>query len=303
MKGTTILKLLLDIAMCVIYLMLMFAKGAGNFFHEAAGIGIGILFIIHLILNRSMTKGLVSSIKKSSARVGKKLLGFSDIILCVGMPIVISTGILIAKELFVIDSGFSWQTLFTLHNVMSYVCLGAIVLHIVLHGKYLAGVCNKISSIENRELKSAVCRFGAGAAAMVTLYSATYIHLINKENNGDLQAPEITDNKITQPILDQSQADITAPSDDNTSFNDTIYSKVQTEIITESVTPIYENDEQDKQTITEPTPEEIPTLEEYLGNLHCTGCHRNCSLLNPRCGRGQSQAEQAQEEYSQIYCS
>lgn len=111
MKGTTVLKLFLDIAMCVIYLMLMFAKGASDFFHEAAGIGIGILFIIHLILNRSMTKGLVSGIKKGSARVSRKLLGFSDIILCVGMPIVIGTGILIAKELFVIDSGLSWQTL------------------------------------------------------------------------------------------------------------------------------------------------------------------------------------------------
>lgn len=303
MKGTIVLKLLLDIAMCVVYLMLMFSKGAGNFFHEAAGIGIGILFIIHIILNRSMTKGLVSSIKKGSARADRKLLGFSDIILSVGMPIVIVTGILIAKELFVIDSGVSWQMLFNLHNVMSYVCLGAIILHIVLHGKYLKGVCNKISSIKNGELKSAVCRFGAGAAAMIMLYSATYIYL-HKENYDDFQAPEKTDNKITQPISEQSQADITTPSDDKTFFNNTVYSKVQTEAsetITESVLTIYENDEQDNQIITEPASEDIPTLEEYLGNLYCTGCHRNCSLLNPRCGKGQAQSEQAKEEYSQIY--
>lgn len=329
MKGTTMLKLLLDVAMCVIYLMLMFAKGTGDFFHEAAGIGIGILFIIHLILNRSMTRGLVSGIKKGSARADRKLLGILDIILCVGMPVVIVTGILIAKELFVINSGLSWRMLFTLHNVMSYVCLGAIALHTVLHGKYLAGVCKKITSIGNRELKSAVCRFGAGAAAMVTLYSATYIYL-HRENDGEFQAPKTTDNKIaqsvsdqsradistpsddgtsnktTQPVLDQSQTDVNAPSDDDTSSDDTVYSEVQTETseaITENVTLIYENDEQDEQTIAEPAPEDIPTLEEYLGNLHCTGCNRSCSLLNPRCGKGQSQAEQAQEDYLQMYGS
>lgn len=278
MKGITLLKMLLDIVMCVIYLMLMFSKGAGEFFHEAAGIGIGILFLIHLIINHSMTKGLVSSIKKGSAKPDRKLLGFLDIILCAAMPIVIVTGILIAKELFMIDSGLSWQTLFTLHNVMSYMCLVVIALHIILHGKYLAGVCKNISSIKGKELKSVICRFSAGAAAMITLYFATYIHL-HKENDNNLQIPETTNNKT-----EQKQTDINVPS-------------------SESVTTIFGDDEQDKQTIIEPASEESPTLEEYLGNLHCTGCHKRCSLLNPRCGRGRSQAEQAQEKYSQIYSS
>ena len=57
MKHRTFLKLLIDVAMCIVYLMLMFADGVGDFFHEAAGIGIGALFIIHILLNRSMTKG------------------------------------------------------------------------------------------------------------------------------------------------------------------------------------------------------------------------------------------------------
>ena len=93
MKGTTVLKSLIDIAMFVIYLMLMFANGAGAFFHEAAGIGIGILFVIHNILNIKMTKGLFSCIKSGSAKTDRKLTALSDIVLLIGMPIVLVTGI------------------------------------------------------------------------------------------------------------------------------------------------------------------------------------------------------------------
>lgn len=289
MKGTTLLKLLLDIAMCTIYIILMFEKETSSFFHEAAGIGIGILFIIHLILNRGMAKGLISEIGKGSAKANRQLLLASDIIVCIGMPIVIVTGILIAKELFFINSGLSRRTIFTLHYVMSYVCLGTLILHVVLHGKYLAGVCSKISSIDNKELKSALCRFGAGAAAMVTLYSVMYVCL-RKEKDCALQSHDKKNNKVTQPFSEQNQTDINAPLENNASFEATDYGKT-------------ENDERDKQTFTDPAAEDIPTLEEYLGNLHCTGCHRNCSLLNPRCGKGRAQADQAQEKYSQIYSS
>ena len=42
------------------------------------------------------------------------------------------------------------------------------------------------------------------------------------------------------------------------------------------------------------------SLEDYLGNLICTACHRGCSLLNPRCSRGVSQADQAQAQYNSL---
>ena len=82
-----LVKLLLDVTMNVLYLLLMFAKELGEFFHEVVGIGIGVL---------------------------------------------------IARELFTIDTGLPWMMLFSLHNTLSYVCLGAMALHLLLHSGYLA---------------------------------------------------------------------------------------------------------------------------------------------------------------------
>ncbi len=44
-----------------------------------------------------------------------------------------------------------------------------------------------------------------------------------------------------------------------------------------------------------------PTLEEYLGNLFCTGCNKHCSLLAPQCGRGEKQADAAETAYKAKY--
>lgn len=50
----------------------------------------------------------------------------------------IGIGVLIARELFTIDTGLPWMMLFSLHNTLSYVCLGAMALHLLLHAGYLA---------------------------------------------------------------------------------------------------------------------------------------------------------------------
>lgn len=45
----------------------------------------------------------------------------------------------------------------------------------------------------------------------------------------------------------------------------------------------------------------VITLDDYLGGLTCTGCHRHCSLLAPQCGVGVNQAEAATVEYDNLY--
>ena len=51
----------------------------------------------------------------------------------------------------------------------------------------------------------------------------------------------------------------------------------------------------------EPEPEETVSLDDYLGSLFCSGCGKHCSLLSPRCGRGQDQVSQATAEYYEAY--
>lgn len=43
------------------------------------------------------------------------------------------------------------------------------------------------------------------------------------------------------------------------------------------------------------------TLADYLAGLRCGACGRNCSLLSPRCRNGMFKAQQAEQEYYEIY--
>ena len=80
---------------------------------------------------------------------------------------------------------------------------------------------------------------------------------------------------------------------------------------TQGTSIIDDNDSQgaedDEVIISEPQPETEgdtpPSLEDFLSKLTCTGCGKHCSLLYPRCGRGNMQAQQAEEEYMQTYYS
>ncbi|MGN0801480.1 MAG: cytochrome b/b6 domain-containing protein [Candidatus Faecivicinus sp.] len=275
MKHKTLLKLLIDLAMCIVYLMLMFVDGVGGFFHEAAGIGIAALFIIHILLNRSMTKGLIASVRAGSGGIRKRLLLASDLILFIGMPLVILTGILIAKELFMLPIGLPWKLIFLLHKYASYGCLAALCLHVLMHARYLISVVRKLPSMEKKELCAALCRFGAGAAVSVALYLALVLCIPSG-------------NKTALPLPSAPAAGSQAAEDVRSE-----------EALTNEIPFALESeDESGQQSL-----EEIPTLEEYLQGLRCTGCGRQCSLSSPNCKKGRMQAERAAEEYASMYNS
>ena len=89
-----------------------------------------------------------------------------------------------------------------------------------------------------------------------------------------------------------------------TEIPDTEKSVDFTEAITENdIIVTEENPIDDEPVITEEQAEEKPSLEEYLGNLICTGCGKRCSLLAPRCRKGEMQAQSAMEDYEEMYSS
>lgn len=306
MKRNVVIKMLLDIAMTVLYLMLMFARGAGEFFHEAVGIGIGVLFIIHILLNLSMTKGLFGSVAKGKAKASRILLFILDIVLMVCMPIVILSGVLIARELFVINSGLPWELIYNIHNILSYVCLAVMALHLLFHAKYLVGVCKKIpSAMEGKELRSALYRFGAGAAAAFTLYMAVYTalngNIFSKSQTTAYSKKQTVAETASLPTVYEAKLpkNETLPEAETQPEKQSPYFDSNSENL--NPTDSINAQEEANQAITESEVEAVPTLEDYLGNMYCTGCHKHCSLLSPRCGRGQAQAQQAEYEYSSKY--
>lgn len=302
MNRKVIVKIFLDIVMLVLYALLMFAQGLGGFFHETVGLGIGILFIIHVALNIPMIKGLFKAVKSGNAV--KVITLVSDIALTVCMPIVIVTGVLMAKDLFVVNSGISWQLLFDVHNILSYVCLGIMVLHLLMHAKYLVGVFKKLPS-SGAELRSAVCRFSAGAAAGVVLYTslAVFKNYTDKDITNNQYLPD--KNTVSTPsVISQPNSSVNESVPDNEKITE---STADNEQITESTAESTPDNEQITESTaserisesTETTP--LPSVEEYLSSLICTGCGKRCSLLHPRCGKGQMQAERAKEQYNQTY--
>ena len=45
----------------------------------------------------------------------------------------------------------------------------------------------------------------------------------------------------------------------------------------------------------------VPTLNEFLSQLRCGGCGKNCSLASPRCATGSRKAQQAEAQYVATY--
>lgn len=160
-------------------------------------------------MNISMIKGLLKAVKKGKTE--KIILLISDITLSICMPVVIITGIMIAKELFIIQSGISWILLFNIHNILSYICLGTMLVHILFHAKYIAGVCKKLPSVvSGTEMKSAVTRVSLGALAAVVLYSslAVFKNVSDKKDAVNIVNEEKTF-AATEPVTDTTAAQTT----------------------------------------------------------------------------------------------
>lgn len=281
MKRNVVIKILLDVAMFALYLMLMFARGFGGLFHEVVGIGIGMMFVIHILLNLTMTKGLIKSVKSGKAKADRVMLALSDLMLIVCMPIIIVSGVLIAKELFIMPFMIPWQPIFTVHNVLSYVCLGLMAFHLLFHGKYLVGIFKKLPTLTGREAASALGRFAAGAAAAAVLYVGVVAYKERIE-----EVPPILDNSQNKISDTAPQYSVVVPS------SSAVISEKSEQVITE---------DNETEVITQPQPINPPSLEEYLSKLFCSGCHRHCPLVSPRCGKGTQQAELAKKEYVQLY--
>ena len=296
LKRTVIAKLFIDITMIIVYALLMFARSLGGFFHETVGLGMGILFLIHIVLNRSMVAGLFTAVKTKQPK--KIVLLASDIALTICMPTVIITGVLIAKELFVIQSDIPWRLLCNIHSVLSYVCLGIMALHILLHAKYLLGVLKKLpSSLAKKELMPAVFCCSAGIIVAV----ACYLFLAARKST--------LDDKNTPATADSTVAENTVPNTPASSFERQAESalpaidEVSGANNEASMAARAENTDTERTVATNDTDPPHPTLEAYLSQLRCTGCGRGCILLNPRCRTGMAQASRAEAAYNLLYGS
>ncbi len=268
MKGKTVFKILLDVVMTVLYILLVFELGTGAFFHETVGIGIGVLFILHVLLNINLIKGLRRSVISGKAGMSKKLLYYSDIFLPFGMFAAIITGILISRVLFSFDIEPVWMTVYLVHKASSYICLVILLGHVLLHAKYLAAVAKQMFiNWRSKQVVKSVSGFAAITLIIYIAYSSFYSNYKNS-------IAYYTEAPTVSETVSDGGASITTASPEIKKEEPAVTSKAETT---------------------------VPTLKQYLSSMFCTGCPKHCPLSSPQCSKGTAQAAKATAEYNQRY--
>jgi len=316
------LKIIIDISMTALFIILLKAFDTGLEFHEIAGLGIFALILIHNLMNISWIKNVAKNIFSDKIKLKTKLMFGLNLLLTLFILTIVITGILISKVLFTFINVGAQEQLIFIHKMSSYICLGIIGAHILVHAKYLAAMFKKL--FINIKIKNvfvplsgfALTVFVVAVTArqlylgaveipsesMTSKLDSQYSYSAVSEETASIPQTEIAETPETTALPQVTEAlKITAAPENTTVYNyvsestsDTVPSKITESTQTKAAS---ETTIQTTQTSADP---EI-SLEDYLGKLFCTACPKHCPLSNPRCGRGEAQAEQATAEYSSIY--
>lgn len=269
-------KMIMDGIMMILLLVLMNYDLTGGLIHEFLGIVILVGFIIHAAANRRYYAAMIKAIKRGEAGTRNKVAFAINIILPFLAILMLLSSVAVSRELLPgISVMFRSEMWVPIHIICAVVLLTCVFIHVCLHAKMISAFIGQYAeSPALQKLKSAGMRVMAFLFALLVIKSSF---------------SNMTDAVSLLPSGDPDQSEF--DSDSNKQSNEMI---------------IEDNDtgDQDGYVIEiepEPEAEETVSLEDYLGSLFCSGCGRHCSLLSPRCGKGENQASQAAEEYYETY--
>jgi hypothetical protein len=269
-------KMIMDGTMMILLLVLMNYDLTGGLIHEFLGIVILVGFIIHAAANRRYYAAMIKAIKRGEAGTRNKVAFAINIILPFLAILMLLSSVAVSRELLPgISVMFRSEMWVPIHIICAVVLLICVFIHVCLHAKMISAFIGQYAeSPALQKLKSAGMRVMAFLFALLVIKSSF---------------SNMTDAVSLLPSGDPNQSEF--DSDSNKQSNEMI---------------IEDNDtgDQDGYVIEiepEPEAEETVSLEDYLGSLFCSGCGRHCSLLSPRCGKGENQASQAAEEYYETY--
>ena len=161
MKPKQILKMIIDIAMTVLFLVLMAYHVTGNSLHEWLGVTLFLLFIVHHVLNRKWYKGLFKG-KYTASRVLMAAVNFLLFAAMVGMMI---SGMMLSREVFGfldLRAGMFGRRLHMVSTAWGFCLMAA---HIGLHWGMVVGMAKKI--LVNGKWAGIVAR---GIAVLLAVY-------------------------------------------------------------------------------------------------------------------------------------
>ncbi len=256
------IKMLLDLAMTIIMIVLMGYEVSGSFWHEVLGTAVLLMIIIHNLLNIRWFVSIIKSKNKNYKDVLKVII---NLLLTVNSIFLLISSLIISKHLFIFLGIIELGSWVYIHRLTAFLEIIMIAVHLGFHWKMILGVFRKIFGIKG---KNPVRTFILRALALILAI---------------LGVKASFDRDIATSILPDVTEDTYSTSDIATTEVTTIATSYSSESSYNGVTI-----------------EDGDTLNDFLGNLYCTACHRHCSLLRPQCNKGVVQASQA-EAYFESY--
>ncbi|MCO5384876.1 MAG: DUF4405 domain-containing protein [Desulfosporosinus sp.] len=270
MNDKTLTKIMLDIVMAILFVTLIFAHKTGLVFHEIVGLSIFALFASHVLLNWSWVKNVTKNLFNRKLKTSAKLRYALNVTMFLTIATITITGILVSQVVFPsLGSSLGSKLLVLVHTWMTYLGLGLFGLHIVLHGHYLMESVRRIfANLRKSNARETFVRLGIIAAIVIVLYSRVISIATNNVNSQSTQ--------YATQITSSSQTTSTLTGREN-STNIQVYAETTTDV------------------------GDTMSLSDYLGDMHCTACHKNCSLLSPQCGKADRQIKAAKITYQELY--
>ena len=120
-------KLLIDIALGLLYVLLLGYVFTGGQFHEVAGI----VFVIAIVVHNVVNKGWYKALKKGTYSRKRKFITVLNAALIADVAVILVTGIINSKYLFHTNIHIAW--IGQLHTTLALVGLVLIVSHVLVH--------------------------------------------------------------------------------------------------------------------------------------------------------------------------
>ena len=269
----TAAKIIFDILLTAIWVILMLYSVTGALMHEVLGVSCLALFAVHVGYNIPMLKRTSHNMFKHGH--GKQTFMYLlDIFLGVFILLTTVSGILISKEILTSIEANDIALWTWIHEIAAYAALVIMSIHIGLHWSMITSVISR--PFKKLSSSPAVRRTGKVAWNLIAVAVMVYglIATVNYHLPALPSQDTSSSGNSSENSYNNDQNNNNSYSDTNTNGSSYSYDETST-----------------------------PSLEEYLGNLVCTGCGRHCSLLSPQCGRGEQQAAAAEEKYTAKYGS
>ncbi|WP_338448703.1 DUF4405 domain-containing protein [Niallia oryzisoli] len=178
MKKMNIVKLGLDMIMAVTFVLFFNKRVLGGLtFHEIAGLAIGGVFFIHVLLNGKWVKNVTLRLFDSKLPFKTRFNYFLNLLLLVTMLFVIISGIFISRVVFPNINIGNEQWFKVTHMSVSYLALVLVAIHVGMHWNWVVNTFKNILKLKGkRPAVGFVAKLAAAALLIFGSYQMYFSH-------------------------------------------------------------------------------------------------------------------------------